>query len=265
MNVSTYGLAVLLFTLSSCGRPRPEDLPSFPVEIYIARDTILHTPNGALIHLSPHALAAGDASRVHLIIRQNEDFIDIDAAKGQPVTFSDDIGIALPAAAPTQHKYVYKGTRDPDGKLRFWKDPQPLFGFPPSKEFMHGKVLFSHNCSACHNIFIDFEIDPIHGTTQRHSRQWLIAFTRDNEKLRASGDQYANALYNQYNQSPMPAFTQLSDADIDDIYRYIDEYRFQQHHPFPDSVLENHPNGYYQFTIHEPGWYHVDTRPPSQP
>src|SRR5690348_2437862 len=80
-----YLLTILLFTLSCCGRPQPEDLPPFPVEIDTARDTILHTPNGALIHISPHALTAGNASRVRLIIRQNEDFIDLEAPKGQPM------------------------------------------------------------------------------------------------------------------------------------------------------------------------------------
>ncbi|HEY8969508.1 MAG TPA: cytochrome c, partial [Puia sp.] len=127
------------------------------------------------------------------------------------------------------------------------------------------RELFSNNCAACHNLQRTIEPDLMHEATQRHPRQWLLAFTRDNEKLRASGDQYANALYNQYNQRPMPAFPQLSDADIGDIYEYIDEYGFQRHPPFPDSVLKDHPNGYYQFTIHEPGWYHVDTRPPSHP
>ncbi|HEY8972382.1 MAG TPA: hypothetical protein VIM64_24925, partial [Puia sp.] len=141
-----FPLVILLFTLSCCGRPRPEDLPPIPVEIDTALDTILHTPNGALIHISPHALTAGDASRIHLIIRQNEDFIDLDAAKGQPVTFTGAIYVALPASAPAQNKWVYKGTRDPDGHLRFWKDPQPLINYPPTKEFLHGKELFSRNC-----------------------------------------------------------------------------------------------------------------------
>jgi len=63
----------------------------------------------------------------------------------------------------------------------------------------------------------------------------------------------------------MPAFPHLSDADIDDIYRYIDEDAFRRHPPFPDSLLHGPPNGYYQFAINEPGWYHIDARPPSHP
>jgi len=258
-------LVVLLFTLFSCGPTRPEDLPSFPVEIDTARDTILHTPNGALIHISPHTLIAGDASRIRLIIRQNEDFIDIEAAKGQPVTFTGSIYIALPASAPAQNRWLYKGTRDPDGRLRFWKGPQPVFNYPSPKEHMHGKELFSNNCAACHNLQFTIEPDPLHFATQRHPRQWLLAFTRDNEKLRASGDQYANAIYNEFNKVAMPAFPHLSDADIDDIYRFIDEYGFRRYPPFPDSLLQRPPNGYYQFAINGSGWYHVDTRPPTHP
>jgi len=256
-------LVVLLFTLSCCGHPQPEDLPSFPVEIDNAGDTILHTPNGGLIHISPHALTAGDDSRVRLVIRQNEDFIDIEAAKGQLVTFTKAIYIALPASTPAQNKWLYKGTRDPDGHLRFWKDPKAVFIYPPTKEFLHGKELFSNNCTACHNLQRKYEPDLLHGATQRHNRQWLLAFTRDNKKLRAAGDQYAIALYNQFNQTPMPAFPHLSDADIDDIHRYMDEYDFRRYPSFPDSLLQQHPNGFYQFTINEPGRYHIDTRPPS--
>jgi hypothetical protein len=274
MNLPRCCLVLLLFFLVGCGPTRPEDLPPFPVEIDTARDTILHTPNGALIHISPHALeahvspdglTAGYATRVRLIIRQNEDFIDIEPAKDQPVTFTETIYVALPTTTSAQNRYVYKGIPDPDGHLRFWKDPQPLFTHPASNEFLHGRELFSNNCQACHSIVMHFEIDPLYGVTQRHDQQWLRAFTRDNEKLRTSGDPYANALYNQFNKTPMPAFPDLSDADIDDIYRCIDEYYIRRHPPFPDSVLKDHPNGYYQFPINTPGWYHIDTRPPSHP
>jgi len=260
-----YLLVALLFILSRCAPPRPEDLPPFPVEIDNARDTILHTPNGALIHISPHSLTTSDASRARLIIRQNEDFIDIETAKDQPVTFNETIYVALPTTTSTQNKWLYKGTPDPDGHLRFWKDPHPLFSHPPSKEFLHGKELFSTNCSVCHLLGMRFEMNLLPTATQRHDRQWLRAFTRNSEKLRASGDQYTNALYNQFNKVVMPAFPHLSDADIDDIYRYIDEDAFRRHPPFSDSVLQNHPNDYYQFPINAPGWYHVDTRPPSHP
>jgi len=264
MTLSRLPLVILLFSLSSCGPTRPEDLPPFPVEIDTARDTILHTPNGALIYISHHALTAGDAGRIRLIIRQNEDIIDIEAAKDQPLTFPKYMYIALPAATSTPNKYVYKGTRDPDGSLHFWKDPQPLVTAPPSKEFLHGEELFSNNCARCHNLHHSFEPDILHGATQRHPRQWLRAFTRDNEKLRATGDQYANALYNQFDQVTMPVFPHLSDADIDDIYWYTDEYDFRQHPPFPDSLMHRSPSGYYQFLINAPGWYHIDTRPASK-
>ena len=55
MIVSRCFQVILLLALAGCGPTRPEDFPPFPVEIDAARDTILHTPNGALIHISPHA------------------------------------------------------------------------------------------------------------------------------------------------------------------------------------------------------------------
>ena len=51
---------------------------------------------------------------------------------------------------------------------------------------------------------------------------WLIAFTRNSTAVIESGDPYAVHLYNAYSQQVMPAFPELTDAEIMQIYGYID-------------------------------------------
>lgn len=85
-----------------------------------------------------------------------------------------------------------------------------------------GKALFAPNCGACHKI--DTRVNgPALGPIMASETddKWLTAWIRDNAALRASGDQKAIAVYNEFNQGPMPAFTQFSDDDIANIIAYV--------------------------------------------
>ena len=57
---------------------------------------------------------------------------------------------------------------------------------------------------------------------QRRPYRWLYDFIRESNTLLASGDCYANYVYNIYNKSPMPArFQNLSHADMHALIEYI--------------------------------------------
>ena len=62
----------------------------------------------------------------------------------------------------------------------------------------------------------------------RRSMEWLKAWIKDNNALRASGDQDAIDIFNEYNGMPMTAFPQLSDEDIDAIIAYTTAGDVQQ-------------------------------------
>jgi glucose/arabinose dehydrogenase/mono/diheme cytochrome c family protein len=83
-----------------------------------------------------------------------------------------------------------------------------------------GQQLFQTNCSACHN-FLQKGIGP---SLERVSAQvpvaWLKAFIRNAPDKIAKGDARANQLFADYKQM-MPAFTNLTDADIDALLLYI--------------------------------------------
>ena len=70
-----------------------------------------------------------------------------------------------------------------------------------------GRKLFKSLCSSCHKLDKKF-IGPALGGIE------------DNAALRASGDADANAIFDEYKGSPMTAFPQLTDKNIEDILYY---------------------------------------------
>jgi len=53
--------------------------------------------------------------------------------------------------------------------------------------------------------------------------EWLIAWIKDNNALRAAGDADAIAVFEEYNGSPMTPFPQLSDDQIKNIVLYLNQ------------------------------------------
>ena len=89
-----------------------------------------------------------------------------------------------------------------------------------------GKQLFNQNCAACHALDRNMT-GPMLGKVEERlmeeqglDREWLYKWIRNSAGLIASGDSYANQVYNEWNQVAMTAFPLLSDADIDNILAY---------------------------------------------
>ena len=99
-----------------------------------------------------------------------------------------------------------------------------LIYFPASysQDANLGKKLFKVNCSSCHKINKKLIGPPLAGITEKRTNEWLIAWIRDNAALRASADEDAIAIYEQYNGSVMNAFPQFTDQDINNILAYIE-------------------------------------------
>lgn len=87
-----------------------------------------------------------------------------------------------------------------------------------------GAKLFDANCSSCHssNLTKDATGPGLFGILDRApSKDWVKAWIKNNNTLRASGDAYANAVYKKWNGSSMTAFEWMSDQQIDDVVEYI--------------------------------------------
>ena len=85
-----------------------------------------------------------------------------------------------------------------------------------------GKSLFNANCAACHKLDKKLVGPALGKISERREAEWLKAWIKDNNALRASGDADAIEIYEEYKGSPMTAFPQLSDADIENIIAYAD-------------------------------------------
>ena len=86
----------------------------------------------------------------------------------------------------------------------------------------NGKKLFNANCAACHKLDKKLIGPPLGGISEKRSNEWLQAWIKDNNALRASGDQDAIDIFNEYNGMPMVAYPQFSEQDINDILAYTD-------------------------------------------
>jgi cytochrome c2 len=88
-----------------------------------------------------------------------------------------------------------------------------------------GKTLFQTNCAQCHNPVKVITGPALKGVTDRVTdRRLLHDWIHNNTKVLASGNTYFNNLYNQYGRAPMNTFPGLTDAEIDAILTYIDNY-----------------------------------------
>jgi mono/diheme cytochrome c family protein len=85
-----------------------------------------------------------------------------------------------------------------------------------------GKTLFQQNCASCHNVHKKVTGPALKDVESRWSDKKLLhQWIHNSAAVLATGDQYATALYNEYNKQAMPAFPSFSDADIEDILAYI--------------------------------------------
>lgn len=93
-----------------------------------------------------------------------------------------------------------------------------------------GKALFNTHCAACHHLDKKMTGPALRGLTERLDNEWLHKWIRNSAEMVKSGDAYAVKIFEEYNGSPMTAFPQLSDADIDNILAYTAE-------PKPEPVI----------------------------
>ncbi|MCZ2084378.1 MULTISPECIES: c-type cytochrome [unclassified Kaistella] len=90
----------------------------------------------------------------------------------------------------------------------------------------NGEKLFKANCTACHALDKQLVGPALGGVVdlikkeQNLDKDWLHKWIRDNKALRASGDKYANEIFEKFNKTEMTAFPNLTDQEIDDILEY---------------------------------------------
>lgn len=85
-----------------------------------------------------------------------------------------------------------------------------------------GETLFNANCKACHRVDQKLIGPALAGIEDRApSIDWIKEFVRNSSKVIASGDEYANKVYEENGKMLMTSFTSLSDDQIMSILAYV--------------------------------------------
>lgn len=78
-----------------------------------------------------------------------------------------------------------------------------------------GESIFKAKCSACHRVDGKKLVGPGLGNIgDKRTQEWLISWIKDSQKLIASGDADAIAVYEENNKIAMQGFPELTDAEI---------------------------------------------------
>ena len=90
--------------------------------------------------------------------------------------------------------------------------------------YQKGKDLFVKNCQACHYLGMDkvATAPALGGITKRRDRDWLNAYTRDNQQMKRDGDSIAMSLLAE-GWGAMNTFPQLTDDDLDALYFFVEQ------------------------------------------
>ncbi|WP_010137011.1 c-type cytochrome [Ochrovirga pacifica] len=91
---------------------------------------------------------------------------------------------------------------------------------PTEEQAKAGKALFNMHCASCHKLNKKSTGPALAGVAERREMDWLKAWIKNNNKLRASGDADAKAIYEEYGGVAMSVFEFLSDKQIEDIIAY---------------------------------------------
>ena len=83
-----------------------------------------------------------------------------------------------------------------------------------------GESLFKANCRACHAVNQQLVGPALAGVYDRRDMDWIKAFIKNSQAVIASGDEYAVALYEEYNNTVMTSFN-LNDTEIESIIAYV--------------------------------------------
>ncbi len=87
-----------------------------------------------------------------------------------------------------------------------------------------GKKIFEINCAQCHLMSKEVLIGPgLAGATARKDKEWILAFIKNSQKVIQSGDEYAVALYEEYNNTVMTSYYG-TDEELEAIYAYLKAY-----------------------------------------
>lgn len=88
-----------------------------------------------------------------------------------------------------------------------------------------GSILFASKCAMCHSKENDLIGPSLAGVSDRwkDNPEKLVSFIKNSQALIKSGDVYSINLYEKWNRAIMPSFEQLSDQEIAELIKYLND------------------------------------------
>ncbi len=124
------------------------------------------------------------------------------------------MGLSVTSWAQTQQENVEAAT-NPAGQVA---DEIP----DDAQSITEGQTLFSQHCNVCHGVGQQIIGPALASVHNRRPIDWLVRFIQNSQHVIIDEeDEYAQHLYNQYNQQVMPNFEFLSRGEILNILAYI--------------------------------------------
>ena len=93
------------------------------------------------------------------------------------------------------------------------------------QDYAKGKQLFNTHCASCHKMDKKLVGPALNTIVSRQGEEWTKEWIYNNNALRASGDAYANQIYEEYNQMAMPGYQFLKDEELNDIVEYLAQWQ----------------------------------------
>ncbi len=102
-----------------------------------------------------------------------------------------------------------------------------LICFAMTSRFSYAKTgdeIFNTSCMTCHALSDKRLTGPgLNGLLERRDADWVSKWIRNSQELINSGDEDAVKIFEEYNKIAMPAFDYLTDDELADLIKYIDE------------------------------------------
>jgi cytochrome c551/c552 len=117
--------------------------------------------------------------------------------------------------------HPYKGQKTPKSLLYMLLIYFLFSHFPRLGFAQDGKKIFEQDCATCHRIGQKLIGPDLAGVTEKRSEDWLKKFIKSSQQMVKSGDPEAVAIFEEFNQIPMPDNPHLDDAALDALLSYI--------------------------------------------
>jgi len=84
-----------------------------------------------------------------------------------------------------------------------------------------GQVLFTQNCTSCHQIKVDGIGPRLSGIVAITSREWVKKFIKNSTEMVNSTDARAGEVFIKYKKAIMPSYNYLKDIELEEIVDYL--------------------------------------------